>query len=429
MKSLRMLLVEDQSELVAELKNLYRQAFARQGFDSVTIEEAAAVEEARELARAAKGNPYDLVSLDVNLGDQELTGLDVLSALKRFQSTWMVAMLTGVETDRTLDDTLGKNAGENLRKRLRRDAFARFPAERLLVVEKPSTAMPSVESATLLADRVSQIALIYDEVARTRYIFRPIEVMSQERVQAPKGKRVKRKFIDTTTLHWQIRFNCGDIRTLPNRAGFRTLHHLLSLPREESLTPEQALVIEPKNEKTKPSVEPGEDPVAEYFEAQEIPWKELDEAQQNKLIAAALSLRFKRYVELREYEDDDDLSAEEGDELERLIRELGPLGPAAESAYQRMHDERTEEEKARGEPSPLNEGGMGTESGNYERVGGDRKGYDSPAAKSFRARWMRSKKYLRENGFSDLAQHLEDYIQPSRASWSYNPPEGMEWTT
>lgn len=428
MKSIRMLLVEDQHDLVANLKNLYRQAFDAQGFNSVTIEEAATVEEARDLARAAKGHPYDLVSLDVNLGDREQTGLDVLSTLKRFKSAWMVAVLTGVETDQTLDGTLGKAGGEDLRKRLRRNAYAKFPAERLLVVEKPSSGMTATESATLLANRVGQIALIYEEVARMRYIFRPIEVVSRERVTAPKGKKTKRVFIDATALQWQIRFNCGDIRTLPDRAGFRTLHRLLSMPRDESLTPEQALVIEPKNEKTKETGEAGEDPVAEYFQAQGIDWTSLGRDEQDKLIAAALSLRFKRYVELREYQDDDGLAADEGDELERLVKELGPLAASAETAYQRLHDSRTEEEKAQPEPSPFGESGVHAGTAAAGNVDESRKGYDPPEAQNFRARWKRTKDYLRENGFADLATHLESYVMGG-GTWSYNPPDGIEWTT
>jgi len=395
MKSIRLLLVEDDATLCAELKRLYRSLFAERGFESVTVETATTVDEARELARAAKPHPYDLVSLDVNLGDKEETGLDVLNTLRRFQSAWMVAMLTGVETDRSLDGTIGREAGERLRRQLRSDAYGRFPAERLLIVEKPGAETPGEEATRLMRDRVRQICLLYEQVGRSRYIFRPIEVAGLERVSAAKGKQVKRKFIETSTTHWQIRFNCGDIRTLPDRAGYRTLHHLLSLPTTESLTPEQALVIEPKNEKGEAKLSSGEDPVGAYFSAQGIDWSELSATQQEKLITAALSLRFRKYVELRGYKDEEDLAADEADELERITDELGPLAPAAETAYLRMRVDGSPEDQTVVETESLSIGaaaqeGLHAAGGNYEKTVG-RKGYDSPAAQNFRARWKRTK--------------------------------------
>src|SRR6267142_6683006 len=133
MKTIRVLIVEDDSVLLSELKKHYRGFFESQGFDSVAIEQSEDALDAKQLAKSASNNPYDLISLDVNLGDAEVTGLDVLSAFKRFQSAWMVALLTGVEADGTLDATVGKGAATKLRRQLRRDAYARFPAERLLV--------------------------------------------------------------------------------------------------------------------------------------------------------------------------------------------------------------------------------------------------------------------------------------------------------
>ena len=234
---LRILIVEDEPELLAGLVEQYQGIFSEKGY-RVEIEQADTVDEARRLAKQAKGNPYDLVSLDVNLGDNRLTGLDVLDTLKRFRSAWMVALLTGVETDPSLDAALGESRAGDIRRQLRRDAYSRFPAERLQVVEKPSQSLETPNQRTLLANRLEQISLVYEEVGRLRYVFRPIEVTSLERIPQPKGNKGTRKFIETTALHWQIRYNCGEIRTLPNLSGFKTLHYLLSRDRNESVTPE-----------------------------------------------------------------------------------------------------------------------------------------------------------------------------------------------
>lgn len=431
MKPIRILIVEDNKELLTALESLYRRIFEDHGCQP-TIEQATTVAEARALAKAARESPFDLVSLDVNLGDATLTGLDVLATLDRFRSAWMVALLTGVETDAAADSTMGRKRAEQIRKELRRDAYARFPAERLLVVEKPASELSAEDARRLLANRLKQIALVYEEVGRLRYVFRPIEVSSLERVPAPKGKPGKRTFIETTSLHWQIRFNCDEIRTLPNMAGFRTLHYLLSRDRDESVTPEEALANEPKKEASAAKDSGGDDPVAAYFAAQGISWNSLNESEQEKLIRAALSLKFERYRELRGFQDDEDLSPGEEAELNRIIRELGPLADAAELAYERLKpvEEREYESEPGGiTPVAMAEAGLHPGGGNYDRLGAGRRGQDSPAAQLFRARMKRVKDCLRENGFAAFAEHLESYLQSTGANWSYNPPDGVEWTT
>ena len=432
MKTIRMLIVEDDKNLLQTLEAHYRSILESCDFQ-VTIEKAETVEEARRLAKGAKTNPYDLVSLDVILGDPAMTGLHVLETLHRFQSAWMVALLTGAETDATVDRTMGRARGDSIRKQLRRDAYARFPAERLLVVEKPSDTIPAPEAEKLLANRLRQIAAVYQEVSRLRYIFRPIEVVSLERVPGPKAStpnKPKRKFIETSSLHWQIRFNCGDIRTLPDKAGFKTLHQLLSLEPAQSLTPEEAMVIEPRNEGNLASNSPlpGGDPVAEYFKAQGIAWETLTPQRQDDVIRAALSLRLHRYVELRGIEDEDVLSPGEEDELARMKRDLGPLADLAETACQRLNPKNDSTASA-GEPTigTIAQEGLHEQGGNYGwREGG--RGEDSPEAMRFRARKKRICDCLRENGFADFAKHVEFCVMSTGANWSYNPPPNIEWT-
>src|ERR1039458_798262 len=96
MKTIRMLIVEDDKNLLQTLEAHYRSILESCDFQ-VTIEKAETVEEARRLAKGAKTNPYDLVSLDVILGDPALTGINVLETLNRFQSAWMAALLTRSE--------------------------------------------------------------------------------------------------------------------------------------------------------------------------------------------------------------------------------------------------------------------------------------------------------------------------------------------
>jgi CheY-like chemotaxis protein len=451
MKSIRILIVEDDLTVMATLIEMYKAIFIAHGYKP-TIEQACNVEEARRLAKAAKDNPYDFVSLDVILGDANLTGLDVLATLKRFHSAWMVALLTGVETDTTVDERMGEERGESMRKQLRRDAYASFPAERLLVVEKPSSRIPADEANTLLANRLEQIALVYYEVSRLRYVFRPIEVASLIRVPVPKGEKKKSKFNRTTALHWQIRFNCGEIRTLPDKAGFKTLHYLLSIDRDQSVTPEEALAKEPKkiSEKGLP-LSSATDPLAEYFDGIGIPWKTLSSKEQENVIRATLSSSFKRYVELRRFQDEEDISPDEEDELTHIVQKIGPLAASAESIYERMSPSYDAQEGRDGTdytqtpeeidesdphlegdidmtPAKMAQEGLHLEGGNYTRETG-RRGFDSMDAEAFRARMKRVRDCLRENGFEDFAIHIAGYVQSTGANWSYSPPLDVEWTT
>lgn len=422
MNPLRLLIVEDEPELMTLLKRLYRETFADQGASSVIIETADTVDEARELARSATIHPYDLVSLDVNLGHVEKTGLDVLGTLSRFQAAWMVALLTGVETDTSLDDTMGKATGEVLRKRLRHEAYRKFPAERLQVIEKPSTALADGERLRLLTDRVRQIALIYGEVSRQRFIFRPIQMRGVARLTLKKGNKAsKRSTVPTSTTLWQIRYNCGDMLTVPNKTGFLSLHHLISSPGGE-LTLEQAMALEPKGETKgtaakKPVSGSDDDPVAEYFTGLGIAWSDLEKTEQDKMIAAVLSIPFRRYMVLREYQEEDDLSAEEEDELNFMIAEFGPLAEAAERAFISTTGRADCDEEAHVEAKVVQEG-LHFEGGNFV----------ADAAR-FRKRKERALGCLREVGFNQLADHLEAYVQPNHGKWSYNPPGEIEWLT
>ena len=429
MKNIRLLIVEDDKNLRAFLKASYRSIFESRDFH-VTIEEVETVDDARRLAKAAKAHPYDIVSLDVNLGDATMTGLDVLETLKRFQSSWMVALLTGVETDSTLDKTMGKARGEGLRKQLRRDAYARFPAERLLVVEKPGSTIPATEAEILLENRLKQIVAVYEEVSRLRYIFRPIVVVSRERVPvAGQRKRRQRQFVDVSSTHWQIRFNCGDMRTLPDWTWFKTLHHLLSVDSEVTLSPEEALAIEPRIERRQQidlQVATGGDPIAQYFNERGIAWSKFDAKAQDDLIRVALGFQLKRYIELRGFQDEGGLEPSEEDELCRLKAEFGPLAGKAEEAYEGLNSSQTDADAGM-EPGVQAQNELHGARGNYDREQG-RWGEDSPEAKLFRARKKRACDYLRENGFVDFAEHIEGYVQSTGANWSYNPPTGVEWT-
>jgi hypothetical protein len=148
------------------------------------------------------------------------------------------------------------------------------------------------------------------------------------------------------------------------------------------------------------------------------------------MIRAALSLKLKRYVELRDYQSDCDITTSEQIELDRIVDELGPLAESAESVYQGMKATgEPEQELDSMTPAEMAQDDLHIGGGNYDQLGEDRRGMDSPAAQLFRARMKRVRDCLRENGFVEFAKHIEDFVQSTGANWSYNGPDNVEWTT
>lgn len=429
-----MLIIEDDPETLKKLKRLYHDIFIAAGYDSVGIEECDSAKEAKQSARENASNPYDLVSIDVVLGDRNMTGLDILGAFRRFKSAWMAVLLTGLETDAKTEETLGKEETGKLRRQLRRRAHERFPAERLLVVEKPSTNEPSHVQENVLANKLRDIAGVFQAVSRQRYVFRPIEVDALKHIQGKKDKETKQitqegTFEPYRSLYWQVRFDCGEMRTVRHQVGYKSLHKLLSLSRAESVTPEELRVIEPpepaKKDRPQAAMKTDGDAVAAFFTKQGIEWESLDETARNKLVSVALAFRFKRFVELRGFEDDEDITTEEKSELDQIESELGPLAPLAETAYQRLKPD-SDDIVDPAEVAHLS-GELHTERDVYERrQGGKRK--DSKAAQGFRRRFDRVANHLRKEGFPEMASHIEAYIMSTGANWSYNPPGEIEWT-
>lgn len=216
------------------------------------------------------------------------------------------------------------------------------------------------------------------------------------------------------------------------------------MERGESLNPEAALFLEPKNEKPDQagSGDAGEveDPVRDYFVSKGVPWNEMSEEAQENLIRVALAHRFTRYVELRELEEEEDLSANEEEELAVIVSELGPLASIAEKQYSRMsgandlpvevptdESEENAPEDSSVDIPKMAQNDLHPQGGNYtSRQGGW--GEDSPTAMAFRARMSRCRDCLRENGFAAFAAHLEAYLSSTSGAWSYHPPSGVEWT-
>ncbi|MDX1952175.1 MAG: hypothetical protein SFY81_08310 [Verrucomicrobiota bacterium] len=446
----RILIVEDDLALLSTLEGHYRRLFESQGYATVTVETAKTADEAKERARKALRRPYDFVSLDVNLGDTSvekgrvLTGLDVLRVLKAHNSAWMVVLLTGVETDSTLDGTLGLSDAEAIRRKLRREAYQNFFPERLLVVEKPRQARVEADAPAAtseLMNKLDQIVQVFQVVSQQRYVFRPVIVEGMVRVPVPqKEGKAKSKLVPAKVTRWQVRFNCGELLTVEGCKGFEIVHHLLGLDKtaEPVEAPFLNRLVSESDTVTNSQSEAEEDEVKcelnhalmAYFKPLGVNWEKLDNEQklaQLQFIAPTI----RRMRELMALEAESDISSNEEEELDRLVKNLGPLAEPLEDflagraespfeeAYPDDFDEMASLDASLGD-------GMQRDSGNFTKRPGSKRP-DSPEAVKARKYLERVRDYLRKNGFPAFADHLQQQIMPLGTKWSYIPPSGIEW--
>jgi CheY-like chemotaxis protein len=425
MPSIRILIVEDDEKQLAQIKGFYKQCFLEQLDIEPEFAEARSFAEAARLAKSQSDSPkYDLVSLDVNLGDSAKTGLDVLQIFNAFNSAWMVALLTGVETDRALDKTLGKEKGGRIRNELRRDAYLKFPAERLVVVEKPAPTLKPAEQAILLESRVNQIVLLYEQISMLRYVFRRKEFIFY--------KKIGRSPVECKGVRWEIRFDSEGPITLEDELGFTALQRLLA---GESLAPEDAILCDTKyQEKNKKSVKKvasknadPDAPFVEFCESQGKPWGRLSGSEQ-EAVRKKLAALTERYRELFLLRDEGGLEPAEEKELVKIEKQLGPLlediekGLEGRSAPMRMVDAESEsiaEAMAKGE--------MRTSNTEIIRDENEARGVDSKEGQLFRVWWMRLLETLAENGFGVFVSHLKERVLSVDGKRSYSG--GIEWTT
>lgn len=233
----------------------------------VDVERASTFDEASEKIKAARREPYDLVSLDINLSNPnseqpQQDGLHLLGEIAKFQSAWMVAILTGVEKDSTFT---GSRANV-VRRNLRNLAMQTFPPERLVVIEKPSeltaledTAdMPTILSeSAVLGNRIKQVVSIFEHTSSYRNVFRKLILPNEykenvkdkdahdleddelsdeaDASQEGKAKRQKKEWKKGEVIHWQVRFDCGEMITIPqdNTIEMDVIRVLLENPRKE----------------------------------------------------------------------------------------------------------------------------------------------------------------------------------------------------
>ena len=359
---------------------------------------------------AARGEPYDLVSLDINLGHSgnegpQQDGLHLLGEIARTHTAWMVAILTGVEKDPSFKGGRATVVQRNLRNL----AMQTFPPERLVVIEKPSeltaiteTALPAALADSLvLGNRIKQVVSIFEHTSSYRNIFRRLILPNQFKGDAKeeedgdafdfdtdaeaddKPKRQKKEWRKGVVVHWQIRYDCGELITVPEKTGMDVIRVLLENEHKEFKYAELEAKVEGG---AAPGAADGGAAVEVIFggaghEQVGIP-EDADVETRRQYIAQIRMLKGK---------------------IEQLENESGDPRDLAK-AKSDIKAFRDAVKKLRQAP-------------------------DTQEAQRIRAHKSRILASLREQGLVDFADHLENWIRSDRGSIAYWPPSDMNWQT
>lgn len=223
---------------------------------SLVVDTAATAPQAIHYVTSVADNPYDLVCLDMLLKDPDGGmaghGLDVLGKINLYSSAWMVFVLTGVERDDSVKNSLGEDLAAKLQKELRSSVYeTTFPRERLMIEEKP---LP--EETELIKSRLKDVCAVLKQSLSGQNVFKRLKVPNQiykyefkdgswkelndkQRSMASRKKLLKmsgkkrvqnaQAFNDTLVCR-QIRYKCGPLMTEPNSPYYDAVEVALSQP-------------------------------------------------------------------------------------------------------------------------------------------------------------------------------------------------------
>lgn len=500
-ESVRILIVEDEVEWSDYLDNRFRQLFETELNAHATIERALDAQKALQLIGKIKetgAEPYDLVSLDVFLGEAEakrgVTGMRVLEEINAANAAWMVAMLTGIEgrNRRGRGDSDAEDLVREIQEDLRARARKNFPPERLVALEKPTQKLRQENTTEMhvLEKRLKQVVLIYDQLSKTRNIFRELRLPCEEpwvavidrekflmaakqqweeqeavriKKQKAKGKELEAREFDITQLRiipaqdgilvprggreetlaremellkmksekrradtiwvkselisWQVRFKCGDIITVPNDdgldgRGLKTVQAFFRWPDIEMRPGTVNALINgnisepPKDDDPVVHQHFAQAPASRYVEQEGSAADEIDNHETNE-------------------DDDIDAASQHAGELRQRTEEWDTTDKDSSERYKReLRRKRAELESASGVRATELKNEITALENELKKL---RTGAQSLDADFVRQAKTRAIEHLRQNGAVALANHIESWMKPRKAKWTYDPSPRIDW--
>lgn len=213
---LRYLVVDDVTEWANQLREAVADYFVgERHFAKVRVRGFSAYD-ATQADNHIAGGGWDLVLLDMNLGDgsqrtgarSRISGLDLLGDIARGNRAYFVIIVTGAVTDPHLENFYGKDTAALLRFGALNEAVRMMPASRVRILHKPEAQSVSA-SIALVRQQIHSALDQYCSVSLERNIFRALPQ-------------------DPELL--EICYNGGPRLTVPFDAPFRTIQSAFAQP-------------------------------------------------------------------------------------------------------------------------------------------------------------------------------------------------------
>ncbi len=422
---MRILIAEDEEHIAKTIVPLYRELFTQRGAAPTIEHTTSALEAIRRAEQAGRRapwcpytsaaeakmkreqEPYDFVSLDVSLDEPGVTGLSVLDAFAQNKAAWMVAVFTGIETDNRADAKHTKEVAEKLRNELRSQVCARFPSDRVMIVEKPSKHEIEIKQQELFRNRLNQVVHNYYRITQSRYMFKRIEAEKTARRMTTENSRGKRETVlikDTAhRICYQIRCGCEDMAELneDDWNGLRTMHELFKRGRSGTISADDSLILEPytprsaKNssaEESGPHTDPKEIITTIFSD-----WRDLS--------ATEIATKLNDIRDLRKIEHSQRLTEQQEIALEKL--------------------EKLEEQVDFGNPVETTLAGANQDGLEGVRVRKPR----SKTEQRFSAMKSKLCKRLRAHGRIAFAEYIQYCVKGYDTKWTHVQPPHIDWTT
>lgn len=444
MKPIRLLIVDDEEEPRNLIRRIYEAVLPRFEF----LPEITAFDTAKEAKLHALqvlkqgGKPYDLASLDLDMGDSEVHGINILEALKVAQSAWTVVVLTGLEMNpqKAAKTYSHPEELEKLLQGFRSEVQQTFWPKRSLTIAKPHPCLPVDEQNRLLRTGIEQAVKFYKDLEPKRYMFRMVKIPRMKK--APKlTKKEKNQLEAGDDGIWQnqslpprrvfqIQCGCGEMVELDQEHwnGLATMHELFKKGPGGVITSTESEKFEPYNqrnskrqnttvepvENTPGKVEKHETSVREYFVRNGHPaWNSYDFETRMDLIEGAVPW-LDDYGSLRRRQDIG-ISLNENDQKQLTQWSKDILHSLAEVWYLWQANERSP--KIAPEPGDVNL---------------TRKRKTEPKSKT-RFRKMKSQliSNLRDKNILTFAKYIEDHVKGVDHDWTLvvTKNEVFSWKT
>ena len=209
------LVIEDKSEWRDAIDQFVRKYFSKNCDFKPDRIHSTRLDNARDADETISSGKWDLVTLDLSLGEKagagKISGLDLLAQIAAGNRAFFVIIITGAYSDPDLEKIYGRERGMLMKIGAMNEAVKLIPEERVRILNKPAE-IEFEKAFGYMESHLHEALDQYCDASRERNIFRRI---------------------DDETKRWEIRFNGGKRVHFKHTPGFSLIQNLLVRPGQE----------------------------------------------------------------------------------------------------------------------------------------------------------------------------------------------------